>query len=127
MSKEEEQEVHPEIQESIKDMPSRTTKFICKVCGIGFDDGNMLDSHIAETHHPKRMVAINDIINGVFEGRINFPKTKAEIVKEIEKNKDKPEVTPEIIDIMRNLPDRRYNNEADLALGIEQQQQKGTA
>jgi len=28
---------------------------------------------------------------------------------------------------MRNLPDRRYNDEADLALGIEQQQQKGTA
>jgi hypothetical protein len=125
MSKEEEQEeVHPEIQESIKDMPSRTTKFICKVCGIGFDDGNMLDSHIAETHHPKRTVTINDIINGVFEGKINFPKTKAEIVKEIEKNKDKPEVTPDVIDTIRNLPDRRYNNEADLALGIEQQQQK---
>jgi hypothetical protein len=27
---------------------------------------------------------------------------------------------------MRNLQDRRYNDEADLALGIEQQQQKGT-
>jgi hypothetical protein len=26
---------------------------------------------------------------------------------------------------MRNLPARRYNDEADLALGIEQQQQKG--
>jgi len=116
------EEVHPEIQESINDMPSRTTKFICKVCGIGFDDGNMLDSHIAETHHPKRTVTINDIINGAFEGKINFPKTKAEIVKEIEKNKDKPEVTPEVIDTIRNLPDRRYNDESDLALGIEQQQ-----
>jgi hypothetical protein len=106
-------------------MPNRTTKFICKVCGIGFEDGNMLDSHIAETlHHPKRTVTINDIINGVFEGRIKFPTTKAEIIKEIEKNKDKPEVTPEVIDIMRNPPDRRYNDEADLALGIEQQQQK---
>ncbi len=71
------------------------------------------------------MVTINDIINGIFEGRINFPKTKAEIVKEIvkeiEKNKDKPRVTPEVIDTIRNLPDRRYNDEADLALGIEQQ------
>jgi hypothetical protein len=119
MSKEE--EIHSEVQESIKDMPNRTTKFICKVCGIGFEGGNILDSHIAETHHPKRTVTINDIINGVFEGRINFPKTKAEIIKEIEKNKDKPEVTSEVIDIMTNLPDRRYNDEADLALGIEQQ------
>src|SRR5215208_3644162 len=120
MSKEE-KEIHPEVQESIKDMPNRTTKFICKVFGIGFEDGNMLDSHIAEMHHPKRTVTINDIINGVFEGRINFPKTKAEIVKEIEKNKDKPEVTPDVIDTIRNLPDRRYNDEADLAVGIEQQ------
>jgi hypothetical protein len=84
----------------------------------------MLDSHIAETHHPKRTVTINDIINGVFDGKLNFSKTKAEIVKEIEKNKDKPEVTPEVIDILRKLPDRRYNDEADLALGIEQERQK---
>jgi hypothetical protein len=69
---------------------------------------HVLDGYAAQAH-PKRTVTINDIINGVFEGRINFPKTKAEIVKEIEKNKDKPGVTPEVIDIMRNLPDRRYN------------------
>jgi hypothetical protein len=57
---------------------------------------------------------------------MNFPKTKAEIVKEAEEHKDRrPEiVTSEIIDIIRNLPDRRYSNEADLALGIEQQQKR---
>jgi hypothetical protein len=53
-------------------MPNKTTEFICKICGIEFEDGNMLDSHVAETHHPKRTVTINDIINGVSEGRINF-------------------------------------------------------
>ena len=36
----------------------------------------------------------------------------------------KSTVSPEIVDIMRNLPDRRYNDEADLALGLEQQQQQ---
>ena len=104
---------------------SFTTKFICKVCGNTFEDQSILNQHIADSHHPKRIVTINDIINGVFEGKINFPKTKAEIVKEVEKNKDnenKPEITPEVIDIIRSLPDRRYNDEADLALGIEQQQ-----
>ena len=36
-------------------------------------------------------------------------------------SKYKPEkITPEILDVIRNLPDRRYNDEADLALGIEQ-------
>ena len=69
------------------------------------------------------------IVNVVFEGKINFPKTKAEIVKEVEEqkkgsSKNKPEITPEIIDLIRSLPDRRYNDEADLALGIEQQQQQ---
>jgi hypothetical protein len=77
MSKEEEQEVHPEIQESIKDGSTRTTKFICKVCGIGFEDGNMLDLHIAETHHPKRMVTINDVINGVFGGEDKLSQDKS--------------------------------------------------
>ena len=37
---------------------------------------------------------------------------------------NKPTITPEIIDVIRNLPDRRYNDEADLALGLEQQQEQ---
>jgi hypothetical protein len=45
------------------------------------------------------------------DGTLNLPKTKAEIVKEAERNKDnKPEITPEIIDILRNLPDKRFND-----------------
>ena len=36
--------------------------------------------------------------NGVFEGKINFPKTKAEIVKEVEEqNKDSAKNKPRII------------------------------
>jgi hypothetical protein len=53
-------------------MPNKTTEFICKICEIGFEDSTMLDSHVAETHHPKIMFTINDVINDVFEGRINF-------------------------------------------------------
>ena len=106
-----------------------STRFICKICGGTFEELSILNQHIADFHHPKRTVTINDIINGVFKGKINFPKTKAEIVKEVEaqnkgSNINNPEITPEIIDIIRNLPDRRYNDEADLALGIEQQQQQ---
>jgi hypothetical protein len=62
---------------------------------------------------------ISDIIN-VFEGQINFPKTKAEIVRYVEENKDKEDVTPEVIDVLKNIPDRQYNNEADLMHSIEQ-------
>ena len=106
-----------------------STRFICKICGGAFEDQPILNQHSANFHHPKRTVTINDIVNGVFEGKINFPKTKAEIVKEAEQrnkgsNMNKPGITPEIIDVIRNLPDRRYNDEADLALGLEQQQQK---
>jgi hypothetical protein len=54
---------------------------------------------------------------------LNFPKTKAELVKYIEENKDKEKesVTPDVIDILRSIPDRRYNDVADLVLGLEQQ------
>jgi hypothetical protein len=100
-----------------------STRFICKICGETFEDQSILNQHIADSHHPKRTVTINDIVNGVFEGKINFPKTKAEIVKEVEEQKKgTSKNTPEIIDVILNLPDRRYNDEADLALGIEQQQ-----
>ena len=103
-----------------------STRFICKTCGQTFELQSILDQHINDFHHPKRTVTINDIVNSVFEGQMNFPKTKAEIVKEAEEHKHRsPEiVTSEIIGIIRNLPDRRYSNEADLALGIEQQQKR---
>jgi hypothetical protein len=40
-----------------------TTRFICKICRAGFEDGEVLDLHIAETYHPKRTIIINDIVN----------------------------------------------------------------
>jgi uncharacterized Zn-finger protein len=87
-------------------MPDTTsTRFICKICGQTFEDQSILNQHIEDFHHPKRIVTINDIINSVFEGKI-IPKTKAEIVKEVEKNKDnenKTEITPEVIDVIRSL------------------------
>jgi hypothetical protein len=114
------EEINPEVRESLRNQSNRTTKFICKVCGAGFEDGDVLDSHIAEAHHPKRTVTVKDIVNIVFEGTLNFPKTKAEIVKEAERNKDiKPGITPEIIDTLRNLPDKRFNDQADLAHAIQ--------
>lgn len=114
----------PEIDEEtpISDHGS-TTRFVCKVCGNAFDRRNLLNEHIAELHHPKRTVTVNDIVNEVFEGRINFPKTKAEIVRYVEQNKDKPAVTPEVIDVVRSIPDRQYFDEADLTYGIEQGRQ----
>jgi len=103
------EDVNPEIRESLRNQSNKTTKFICKVCGAGFEDSGVLDTHTAEAHHPKRTVTINDIVSIVFDGSLNLPKTKAEIVKEAERNKDnKPEITPEIIDILRNLPDKRF-------------------
>jgi hypothetical protein len=114
------EDVNPEVRESLRNQSNKTTKFICKVCGAGFEDSGVLDTHTAEAHHPKRTVTINDIVSIVFDGSLNLPKTKAEIVKEAERNKDnKPEITPEIIDILRNLPDKRFNDQAELAHAIQ--------
>jgi uncharacterized membrane protein len=112
------EEVNSKVRESIKDMPNRTTKFICKVCGSGFEDGNVLDSHIMESHHPKRTITVNDIVNSVFKRTMNFPKTKAEIVKYVEEHKEDLSVTPDVIDVVRNLADKRYNSEAELSAEI---------
>jgi hypothetical protein len=77
------EEVNPEVRESLRNQSNRTTKFICKVCGAGFEDGEVLDSHIAEAHHPKRTVTVKDIVSIVFDGTLNFPKTKSKRLKEI--------------------------------------------
>jgi hypothetical protein len=52
---------------------SISTRFILKTCGQTFEDQSNLNQHINDFHHPKRTVTISDIVNSVFEGRINFP------------------------------------------------------
>jgi Protein of unknown function (DUF2795) len=111
-----------DIQESLKNISTRTTKYICKVCGDTFNESNELDSHIAESHHPKRTITLNDIVNSIFKGEMNFPKTKAEILKHIESNKDDPSVTPQVIDTLRKLSDKRYETEAELAFELNRLQ-----
>jgi hypothetical protein len=46
----------------IRIIQTYTTKYICKVCGAAFDNGNNLDTHNTEAHHPKRTVTVNDIV-----------------------------------------------------------------
>jgi hypothetical protein len=98
-----------------------STRFICKVCGNTFDNQELLNEHTSKFHPPKREVTASQIIERVFEGKLNFPKTKAELVRYVEENKDKETVTPVVIDTLRSIPDRRYNDVADLVLGLEQQ------
>src|SRR5215213_664169 len=98
-----------------------STRFICKVCGNTFDDQELLNEHTSKLHPPKREVTASQIIERVFEGELNLPKTKAELVKYIEENKDKESITPDVLDTLRTIPDRRYNDVADLVLGLEQQ------
>src|SRR5215213_3684610 len=92
-----------------------STRFICKVCGNTFDDQELLNEHTSKLHPPKREVTASQIIERVFEDKLNFPKTKAELVKYIEVNKDKKEsITPDLIDTLRSISHRRYNDAADL-------------
>ncbi len=49
---------------------------------------------------------------------MNFPKTKAEILKYIESNKDDPSITTQVIDTLSKLSDKRYETEAELAFEL---------
>ena len=48
------------VRESLEDTSDTTTRFICKVCGAGSEDGHVHDSPISETYYPKNN---NDIVN----------------------------------------------------------------
>jgi uncharacterized Zn-finger protein len=56
-----------------------STRFICKVCGNTFDDQELLNDHTRKLHPPKREVAASQIIERVFEGKLNFPKNKGRV------------------------------------------------
>ena len=112
------QENNKDIQDSLQEITSSTTKYICKICGGTFNESNELDSHIIELHHPKRTVTLNDIVNSIFKGKMNFPKTKAEILKHIESNKDDPSINPQVLDTLRKLSDKRYETEAELGFEL---------
>lgn len=82
----------------------------------------LLKEHVNTLHEQKRTVTATERIQKVFDGKMNLPKTKAEIVRYIEENKEKKSIPPDIIDAVRNIPDRRYNDEADFVLGLKQQE-----
>jgi hypothetical protein len=82
-----------------------STRFICKVCGNTFNEQELLNEHTSKLHPPKREVTASQIIERAFEGKLNFQKTKAELVKYIEENKDKESITLDVIDTLRNIPD----------------------
>jgi hypothetical protein len=94
-----------------------TTRFICEVCGDTFDDQDVLKQHVDTMHEQKRTVTATEVIQKAFGGRINFPKTKAEIVKEVEENKES--LPLEVVDAVRNIPNRRYNDDADFVRRIK--------
>ena len=49
---------------------------------------------------------------------MNFPKTKAEIIKYIESNKDIPSINPQVLDTLRKIQDKRYESEAELSFEL---------
>ncbi len=48
---------------------------------------------------------------------MNFPKTKSEIVKYAEHEVD-PTIKPQVLDTLRNITDKSYNNEAELSMEL---------
>lgn len=95
----------------------KTTRFICKVCGDTFDDQDVLRQHVDSMHEQKRTVTATEVIQKAFGSRINFPKTKAELVKHVEANKES--IPLDVVDAVRNMPDRQYIDEADFMRGIK--------
>ena len=102
-------------------------RFICKVCGKYFDEQDLLREHINALHEQKRTVTATEVIQKVFDGKMNLPKTKAEIVKYVEENKERKSIPLDIIDTIKSIPDRRYNDEADFTLDLKQQDKENTA
>lgn len=75
--------------------------------------GGKAGGKAAATRAPSA-AAIAKILSGA-----DFPKEKQELIRYAEKNKNKVEASEEVIQVMRELPDKNYSNMADVekALG----------
>jgi hypothetical protein len=75
--------------------------------------GGKIGGRIAATKAPSA-AAIAKLLSG-----IDFPKNKGKIIDYAEKNKEKIEEPKEVINTLKEIPDRRYYNMADVekALG----------
>jgi hypothetical protein len=58
------------VSEQLGREPNRTTRVLCKVCGLGFEDSKTV--YITDDHHPKRTVTFNDIANIAYDGKLNL-------------------------------------------------------
>ena len=74
--------------------------------------GGKAGGKAAATRAPSA-AAIAKILSG-----IDFPKKKNDLIKYAETNKSKVEVAEEIIQVIRELPDKTYNNMADVEKAI---------
>lgn len=71
---------------------------VCKVCGMDFQDQELLKEHTFALHEPKRIVTATEVIQKAFDGKINFPKTKAEMVRQVEENKERKTIPLEVLE-----------------------------
>ena len=74
--------------------------------------GGKVGGKAAATRAPSA-AAIAKILSG-----IDFPKKKNDLIKYAETNKSKVEVPEEIIQVIRELPDRTYANMADIEKAV---------
>jgi hypothetical protein len=74
--------------------------------------GGKIGGQVAATRAPSA-AAIARILSG-----IDFPKKKNDLIEHAETNKSKVEAAEEIIQVIRELPDRTYNNMTDVEKAV---------
>lgn len=106
-------------------------QFECPVCGQGFEQQSRLERHM-ETSHPPRAPSAADLEHAL--AGINFPASRSELVAHAEKRAskraedetgDRPHDTSApsaeaVTDVLRELPDRRYRDAAEVARALGQ-------
>lgn len=74
--------------------------------------GGKVGGKVAATRAPSA-AAIAKILSG-----IDFPKKKNELIKYAETNKSKVEAAEEVLQVIRDLPDKTFNNMADVEKAV---------
>lgn len=90
---------------------SSTSQFTCKICSQGFEQKSRLHRHML-TSHPEPAPCIADVEKIL--SNITFPKSKREIVDFLN-SRHIPELKNELLNLVNNLPNRKYRDSAEIA------------
>jgi hypothetical protein len=101
-----------DVEKALGEVRNRGAPFTCPYCGDVFTEHTRYERHLLAAHPPKAPSATD--LQSAVKG-ITYPRTRDELAQYAQEVRH---ATAEIVELLRELPERPYENAADLAVAF---------